>query len=59
MNIPDLIKDKKKYFGTYTVMALLNAHTVLDHIQKLAGLPDNDKSGTDDLWEHPVMAWIG
>lgn len=49
MNIPDLIKDKKKYFGTYTVMALLNAHTVLDHIQKLAGLPDNDKSGTDDL----------
>lgn len=59
MNIPDLIKDKKKYFGTYTVMALLNAHTVLDHIQKLAGLPDNDKSGSDDLWEHPVMAWIG
>ena len=58
MNIPDLINDKKKYFGTYAVMALLNAHTVLDHIQKLVGLPDNDKSESDDLWQHPVMEWM-
>ena len=36
MNIPALAENQKKYFGTYSVMTMLNAQTVLDHIQKVA-----------------------
>lgn len=39
MKIPKLVEDKKRYFGTYTVMALMNAQTALDHIQKVTELP--------------------
>lgn len=28
MNIPALVENQKKYFGTYSVMAMLNAQTV-------------------------------
>lgn len=38
MNLPELIESEKKYFGTYTVMAMLNAQMVLDHIQKTADI---------------------
>lgn len=38
MNIPALVENQKKYFGTYSVMAMLNAQTVLDHIQKVADI---------------------
>lgn len=38
MRIPELIENEKKYFGTYAVMAMLNAQTVLDHIQKTADI---------------------
>ena len=40
MNIPTIIEQKKQFFGTYSVMALLNVQTVLDHIQKLADIED-------------------
>ena len=67
MNIPKLVEDKKRYFGTYTVMALMNAQTVLDHIQKVTELPiipAINKEGKEftppeeDLWQHPVMRYI-
>ena len=67
MNIPKLVKDKKRYFGTYTVMALMNAQTALDHIQKVTELPiipAINKEGKEftppeeDLWQHPVIRYI-
>ncbi len=57
MKIPDLINNYKEQFGTYAVMALMNAQTVLDHIQKLACI-GNSESYKEDLWKHPVMLHI-
>lgn len=67
MNIPKLVEEKKRYFGTYTVMALMNAQTVLNHIQKVTELPiipAINKEGKEftpsdeNLWQHPVMRYI-
>lgn len=60
MNIPKLIEDEKRYFGTYSVMALFNAQTILDHIQKIAGIEDSDakEKNPENLWEHPVMCCL-
>ncbi|MDE5986929.1 MAG: type VI-B CRISPR-associated RNA-guided ribonuclease Cas13b [Prevotella sp.] len=58
METPRLIEEKKKYFGTYAVMALLNAQTVLDHIQKIAGIESPAMEKPEDLWEHPVMKYL-
>ena len=65
MKLPELVENNKKYFGTYAVTALLNANTVLDHIQKIAGIEDaitakyDRTKNAEDLWEHPVMAYLG
>lgn len=66
MNIPTIIEQKKQFFGTYSVMALLNVQTVLDHIQKLADIEDipcydengKEKDKRENLWEHSVMLYI-
>lgn len=67
MDIPQLVKDKRRFYGTYAVMALMNAQTVLDHILKVAALPiipAKDKYGkvfepnAEDLWLHPVMRYM-
>lgn len=57
MELPKLVEENKEHFGVYTVMALLNAQTVLDHIQKLANLESSEeyKASPEDLWEHPVV----
>lgn len=54
MKLPNLVEENLEYFGVYSVMALLNAQTVLDHIQKLAGLESSDDY-KEDLWKHPVV----
>ena len=59
MNIPALVENQKKYFGTYSVMAMLNAQTVLDHIQKVADIEGEQKEGKEEeLWGHPVMSHL-
>lgn len=67
MKLPELIESEKKYFGTYTVMAMLNAQMVLDHIQKTADIEayatgcfkyKERKTNDEDLWEHPVMLYL-
>lgn len=57
MELPKLVAENQEYFGVYSVMALLNAQTVLDHIQLLAGLESSDayKEKAEDLWKHPVV----
>lgn len=55
MKIHDLIENRKKYFGTYSVMALCNAVTVLDHIQKVLDIDGALDLKNEDLWKHPVM----
>ena len=54
MKIPALIEEQKACFGTYSVMALMNIQTVLNHIQKMAdigGVAEKE----EDYWVHPVM----
>lgn len=58
MNIPALVDSQKKYFGTYSVMAMLNAQMVLDHIQKVLDIEDNDNKKDENLWDHPVMKYL-
>lgn len=73
MKIPTLIENKKEQFGTYSVMALLNAQTALDHIQKLIGIDipcnsdntnaenstkKNNHAGEENLWQHPVLSFL-
>lgn len=49
MNIPALVESQKKYFGTYSVMAMLNAQTVLDHIQKVADIEGEQNENNENL----------
>lgn len=58
MNIPALVENQKKYFGTYSVMAMLNAQTVLDHIQKVADIEGEQNENNENLWYHPVMSHL-
>lgn len=58
MNIPALVENQKKYFGTYSVMAMLNAQTVLDHIQKVADIEGEQNENNENLWFHPVMSHL-
>lgn len=66
MKTPKLIETQKKSFATYAIMALNNAQTVLDHIQKIVGIetPErlsqrkNPHAHEEDLWEHAVMCYL-
>lgn len=60
MKIPTLVETHKKYYSAYSVMALLNAQNVLDHIGKLAGVMPavEAKRPSENLWEHPVMSYL-
>ena len=58
MNIPALVENQKKYFGTYYVMAMLNAQTVLDHIQKVTDIEGEQNENNENLWFHPVMSHL-
>ena len=54
MKIPALIEEQKACFGTYSVMALMNIQTVLNHIQKMADI-EGIAEKEEDYWAHPVM----
>lgn len=67
MNTPQLIESQKKSFATYAIMALNNAQTVLDHIQKIVGIETPqyfDKCGNpidvseENLWMHAVLHYL-
>ena len=58
MKIPTLVEKQKKYFGTYSVMALHNARTVFDHIQEIADIDDSTTGKAEDLWIHPIMSYL-
>ena len=64
MRVPSLIENNKKYYAIHSEMALLNAQSVLDHIQKIAGIEactydeKEKKSSDEDLWVHPVMIFV-
>ena len=58
MKTPTLVENKKQYFGTYSVMALYNARTVLDHIQEISGIEPLSENNSEDLWNHPVIKYL-
>ncbi len=56
MNIPKLIEEQKHVYGTYSVMAWFNIRTVLDYIQKSAGIKGYlPKDKQEDYWLHPTL----
>ena len=57
MKIPSAINNNKSIYATYSVMALNNAFSVLNHIAKVVGLEESPIEA-EDIWNHSVMRYL-
>ena len=57
MKIPSAINNNKSIYATYSVMALNNAFSVLNHIAKVVGLEESAVED-EDIWNHSVIRYL-